>query len=292
MSGTNDTSFAPAGLAGSCPCGRSHSPHVVKPPRPRRLEADLKAELYDAFTEGKHRIAEGFHEINYARDCMSALRINASDGNTLPVRRLVRCRRCAACLRARTNYWGAAAQAETLEGQSRGLRTWFGTLTIADHEEFVLRARQAHPEGNAPWWEETRPATYWCRKRRKAIEIEAFVCDERFRAVRDQVLPEVQKFWKRLRKAGHRFKYFLVFERHKSGEVHMHFLLHELEGRITKRAIQAQWPWGHSNVSIVGGRSKEAAAPNKAAWYVVKYLSKSVQARQIASRKYRPRVRT
>lgn len=93
-------------------------------------------------------------------------------------------------------------------------------------------------------------------------------------------------FWKRLRKAGLSFRYFAVVERHKSGQPHLHFVLHESDDKILKRILQAYWPWGHSNVSIVGGNAKNAAAPDKAAWYVVKYLSKSYQARQWVSLGY------
>lgn len=258
-----------------CPCGRSHPDPRGFRFVPRRPEDNLGYKVYRALLDGRVDNKGDYHEVDYARDCSSPVSVAANDGRTIFVRRRVRCRRCKACLRARTNYWGFAAQRQTEEAQAAGLRTWFGTLTLSPdaQAEMLGRARALSPEsGNADWWDDPS-------------------CDERFRLVRDVLLAEMQKYWKRLRKAGHRFKYFLVFERHKSGLPHMHWLLHEAEDPITKRAIQAQWPWGHSNVSIVGGRSKNAAAPNKAAWYVVKYLSKSVQARQIASHKYRPRVR-
>jgi hypothetical protein len=154
--------------------------------------------------------------------------------------------------------------------QSPG-RTWFGTLTLSAEwqQELLDRARGASLNPHAEWWEEPH-------------------CDARFNAVRVELLAEVKRFWKRLRKAGHVFKYILVFERHQSGLPHCHFLLHEQGEPIPKRAIQAQWPFGHSNISIVGGKSARAAAPEKAAWYVVKYLTKSEQSRVIASLGYKP----
>ena len=153
-----------------------------------------------------------------------------------------------------------------------GNRTWFGTLTLSPEwqAEFLARARDrwmaAHSHsGEIPeWWEQAE-------------------CDERFRLTRKELVKEVQRFWKRLRKKGHQFKYLLVFERHKSGLPHMHFLLHETGNHILKKQIQAEWPFGFSNVKLVRGDDLR-----KAAWYVVKYLSKSVQARQLASLGYVP----
>ena len=264
------------GQASGCPCGRSHPPQGIslrklrKPVSTERLREQLYTQ--QAFLQD----APDRFRLDYAGSCESPICVKQNDVTRLFVDTLVRCRRCKPCLRARTNYWGYAAMRETLEAQDRGLRTWFGTLSLTPtwQSEFLRRAMdrwsEAQPTGAFPdWWDDPK-------------------CDERFRLVRNELLPEVQKLWKRLRKKGYRFKYFLVFERHKSGLPHMHFLLHEQSSRITKSAIQAEWAFGFSNVSIVGGRSKNAAAPEKAAWYVVKYLSKSVQARQVASRLYRP----
>lgn len=197
--------------------------------------------------------------------------MDQSDGRKLLITLRVRCRKCKACLEARKYHWGRRAEAETLRAKEAGLRTWFGTLTAnpAFQAELKQRALERWSEdqsGSAipPWWDEPK-------------------CDERFRLVRDEFLAEVQKFWKRLRKDRHSFSYLVVFERHKSGLPHAHFLCHEKFAPITKRALQERWPFGHSNASVVGGRSRQAAAPEKAAWYVVKYLSKAVQARQVAS---------
>lgn len=188
----------------------------------------------------------------------------------------VRCRKCSTCLRARTNYWGYAAMNQTIQTEKAGLRTWFGTLTFTRdfQQELLMRAIDRHMIEA-----KTSDVPEWFRDE---------LCDQRFAAVRREVVKEVQRFWKRLRKAGHAFKYFVVIERHKSGLPHVHFLLHEQEARILKRHIQAEWPFGFSNVSIVGGKGRFAAAPQRAAWYVCKYLSKSTQARQLASLGYVP----
>lgn len=216
-----------------------------------------------------------FWDVDYSASCTAALLIKAHGEKRLHLNLKVRCRKCANCLRARTNYWGYAAMNETIKAHDQGNRTWFGTLTLspAAQAEFDLRAlalwSKDHPGSEPEWWNDPK-------------------CDAKFALLRDAIVPEVQKYWKRLRKQGHRFKYFLVFERHKSGLPHMHFLLHEQEQPIRARHLQSQWPWGFSKVNIVGGSAARAAAPEKAAWYVVKYLSKSYQSKQIASRRYRP----
>lgn len=131
----------------------------------------------------------------------------------------------------------------------------------------MLAARVASRDPLAPyWWDEN--------------------CDARFRAVTDQVYREVQKMWKRLRKAGASFTYITVFERHKSGLPHVHFLLHEQGEPVLKRTIQQQWPHGFSSVKLVS--SKRGKSLEAACWYVAKYLSKSMLARVRASQRYRP----
>ena len=161
-------------------------------------------------------------------------------------------------------------EAHIEQATNNGRRTWFGTLTLTPsaQEEFVRIAREkwmlsdlSGGSSDIPeWWDDP-------------------FCDYRFSLVRDELVAELQKYWKRLRKAGHRFKYIVVFERHKSGHPHMHCLLHEVGDPITKRELQAQWPHGFTQMKIV-------ADGRKAAYYVSKYLSKSKQARQIASTHY------
>lgn len=210
-------------------------------------------------------------------------------GTRTLAKRLVRCRRCTECLHARKYYWASAALEQTRQAR----RTWFGTLTFDEsgHRELALRAKAKHPTPNASWWDDTVPVTYFCKKRKENVTVDGYTCDERFRVTTKEAYREARLFWARLRKAGHKFKYLLVFERHKTGLVHMHFLLHEQDKPILKRDIESQWPWGYTNIKLVGGSSKQTIAADKAAWYVAKYLSKSVQSRQIASKDYRPEKR-
>ena len=273
MSGTSDTVTPVAASGGDgCPCGRNHA-GVFRKRKLRKTQDDdrLSGRIVQARFAGKETCLEpGFHEVAYHGDCSHPLRVPQNS----PKRHVVfltRCRKCGACRRAKRNYWGFAAQAVTRRTMEAGNRTWFGTLTLDPEWQARLlsRARDKHPEPQAPWWADPR-------------------CDERFKAVRNEFLVEVQKYWKRLRKHGARFRYMLVFEQHKSGLPHAHFLLHEENGPILKKSLRAQWPLGFFQASLVGGRARNAAAPDKAAWYAVKYLTKSAQARLVASRGYCP----
>lgn len=261
---------ASAGMA--CSCGRSHAPQGTGRRRPplRKQEATtaLASAIYDAKINARAWQDPSTKQwwVVYSGDCLQPLITSGNDSRSLFVKRLVRCRRCKPCLRARQYYWQKAAEHQA----KAAVRTWFGTLTLTKEfqDEFVMRAREAHEEPNAEWWSDP-------------------LCDARFSAVRAQLLIEVQRYWKRLRSKGHRFKYLLVFERHKSGLPHMHWLLHEQEAPILKRQLQAEWPFGFTQVKLVGRHT----APERACAYVAKYLSKSVQSRQVASRLYRPQKR-
>ena len=266
-----------------CPCGRSH-PAQGEGRRPTRpspaFDGKTTQRVYEAWVAGKASVdlKARSAEVSYSGDCEKPLRIAQG---TFDYRRVfwnTRCRKCPACLRAKTRYWALAATEQTRRAAEQGRRTWFGTLTLSPEAVAMIQARAfaQWAEGQAgaavtppEWWDDPR-------------------CDFRFGLMREQLVGECQRYWKRLRKAGHRFKYFLVFERHKSGEPHMHWLLHEEGERILKRDLASQWPHGFTKVKLVGGNSHQNASPERVAWYVAKYLGKTVQARQIASRLYRP----
>lgn len=278
-----------------CPCGRSHPSAGSSRKRTlRKPEQGLQEKLYDALLSKKavRDDSTGRWHVLFSGSCETPVTVAANAGNTFATR-YVRCRRCAECLHARRYYWGCAAIEQTRLAQEAGRRTWFGTMTFDGDglSELALRAKAKHPDPNGDWWDHTKPVTYFCKKRKRKVTVDGYVCDERFRVTAREAYVEARRYWARLRKAGHKFKYFLVFERHKTGQVHMHFLLHEQDAPIRKALLQEQWPWGYTTMSIVGGRSKRSAAPEKAAWYVAKYLSKSVQSRQIASKGYRPKMR-
>lgn len=279
LSGTNDT-----GRGNGCPCGRSHPdtrPYRLRINRPGSHDRISEA-LSEGYASGKAsgNPQRGEHVLHYAGNCKSPISIKkAAERGALHVTWEVRCRKCGPCLRAKVGYWALAAIEQTRLAAEQGLRSWFGTLTLSPESQRYLRdlaeekwlAEQPGAATASPAW------------------MHEPECDYRFALVLREFLALVQKYWKRLRKAGHKFKYFLVFERHKSGLPHAHFILHEMEDRILKRALQSQWPHGFTNVKLIGGKSFcPNKTPERAAFYVAKYLGKTVQSRQIASRGYRP----
>lgn len=267
-------SEAPEGVSG-CPCGEVHSsPHrrrIWRQPNP-----ELGGKLVAAqWADKAHQDAEtGIWHVDYHGDCKSPPTVRQHSPEGRLARYKVRCRKCGPCRRAMRNYWGYAAMQQTLLSAEKGDRTWFGTLTCSPawQQELLLRAMKRSKEPSAPWW--------------KVVN-----CEERYKLVCREFLREIQKYWKRLRSKGHSFKYLAVFEPHKSGLPHAHFLLHEQDGNILKRDLRAEWPCGFFGASLVGGSARQAAAPNKAAWYAVKYLSKHKQSRVLASRNYVPELR-
>ena len=235
-------------------------------------DGQLREQQWTAIVAGKATGTVPHIGAEYHGDCKDPRRVHVTAiGAKRSIHYTVRCRACQPCRNAKRAYWACAASHVTKVTMQEGRRTWFGTLTASPeaHEAMLAAAIVAGD-----------PDTDWSNPN----------CETRFLALRAQFLAEVQKYWKRLRKEGAEFRYFFVVERHKSGWPHGHFLLHEKGDPIRKRTLQAQWKLGFSNVSIVGGRSKRAAAPGRAAWYVAKYISKSDcnGSRVVASAGYRP----
>ena len=282
--GTHDTGHVsePSVVSG-CPCGRSHPDRrafrrsAIRRPVDR---AELAARVYAAEVDGIATIdrAKAQSVLHYAGDCQSPIVIKSyGSSGAVFVLTETRCRKCGPCRRARMWYWCYAAIEQTRAAQAAGLRTWFGTLTVnpAARAELADRAMRTYMETGGS-----------CAVPEWMSEPD---CDLRFKLLRDQLQVELQKYWKRLRKAGLQFKYFAVFERHKDGFPHVHYLLHEIDKPILKRELAAEWPHGFTKVKLVGGNAKgQPVSPEKAAFYVTKYLQKSGQSRQIASKLYRP----
>ena len=193
----------------------------------------------------------------------------------------VPCRKCEVCRTRRMNMWGARGHAETIAAA----QTWFLTLTLGREFRAKLMALAVQEE-----------------YRLGDIGAPAFLANaEKFDLWRPHVVAEVQRFWKRLRKAGYRFRYVCALEDHKDGVPHVHALVHmdagsclpdwthELattKGRTVSvpvaNTIFSEW-WGHGFTLTKGPIAKEDAAP---AFYVGKYLSKSRGGRVHASGRY------
>lgn len=153
------------------------------------------------------------------------------------------CRKCEQCLINRRKLWSSRARQEI----QISTRTWFGTLTINPHWRFILSARSG---------------------------------SKNFHHSYREVGKEVTKYFKRLRKSGHKFRYLMVMEAHKDGYPHVHLLIHEGDEPLPKRELQCEWQLGYSSFKLV---DKTDA---KAAFYVTKYISKDARTRLRASQKY------
>lgn len=168
----------------------------------------------------------------------------------------VRCRKCDKCRRRRATMWARKAITEVLAAN----RTWFGTLTLRPdvHHQFVAAARSK-------------------AARKGRVDFDALAYSEQFALVHEQIGIEVTKMFKRMRKAGARFRYMFVVEHHKSGVHHYHVLLHEIAEPIRKATLDRVWPFGFSKWKL---------ADRGSAWYVCKYLAKSSACRVRASLSY------
>lgn len=187
----------------------------------------------------------------------------------------VRCRKCPACLRARSVSWQRRAIQELALAQ----RSWFGTLTLSDAEQikYLYRAQLAAKRRALSWESPLKrapdesPGAYGRR------------CDQwRFTRICRAIGPDITKWLKRVRKESDaKLRFLLVAEAHKSGRPHYHILIHEVAGSnpIRKRTLDGQWKLGFSQFRLV-------QEGERAARYVCKYLTKSVLARVRASIRY------
>lgn len=185
--------------------------------------------------------------------------IQGQERQSLTLTMQARCRKCEGCLKHRRNLWAARALDE-VQGSTR---TWFGTLTIRPSERVRLRYRAE--------------ARYLRAGRETISSLDA---SEQFRIVCRELYREATLFLKRLRQQCGPFRYLLVVEAHKSGDPHLHMLIHEHEHQLPKATIEAQWRIGFSHWRLVEETN------GKAVWYVCKYLAKDAAARVRASQRY------
>lgn len=171
---------------------------------------------------------------------------------------LVRCRKCAACLRSRAYLWRVRAENEILSAS----RTWFVTLTLS-------------PENHA------RVAMAIDRHLLAGGELLTNLHeDEQFSRRCAVIGPHITRYLKRIRKkSGAPLRFCLVAERHKTGLPHYHMLLHEtsFDFPVRHRMIVDEWQLGFSNAKL---------ADRGSGGYVAKYLAKASIARVRASRRY------
>jgi hypothetical protein len=191
------------------------------------------------------------------------------------------CRKCKACLWARQKMWGQRAVAEWKATERAGLRSWFGTLTFAPEQRFLVTAQ--------------------ARKRLdgQGVNLEGLPPYEQFRELHREMGPLVTKYLKRLR-AGNRkagmpavaFRQFLTVEPHKDWSPHYHLMVHEsdLLKPVLKKCLDGQWPYGFVQWRLVKEGPDEKTGKfytgEQRAFYVAKYLGKLSIARVRASANY------
>lgn len=92
------------------------------------------------------------------------------------------------------------------------------------------------------------------------------------------MLREMQLYLKRLRlDVGFPLRFLCVVEPHKDGTPHLHLLIHDVKGRIVKRAIQRHWIHGFTSSKL---------ADKESIRYVTKYVTKALSSRVRASIRY------
>lgn len=172
---------------------------------------------------------------------------------------MVACRKCEGCLKHKRTLWQSRAYHETICAP----RTWFGTLTFNPrlHAEALAEAM----------------STVWA----DGIDYQGLTESQQLAANAEVLYPSVDRFWKRLRKAGYRFRYLCVHEAHETGLVHFHVLVHEMTpDQLPKAVLEEQWVCGHSHWRLVKTGEKRAV------FYVCKYLAKDEATRPRASLHY------
>lgn len=157
---------------------------------------------------------------------------------------LMKCRKCQRCIKARARMWSMRAVQEVKAAP----RTWLLTLTLAGE----ARTRFLYQER--------------LRMQRRGWLHQDFDDARDYRLVAGKMLKELTLMWKRLRKAGHRFRYLAVVEYHKDGFPHIHALVHCAD-TMTYRAVAGDWPHGFAHAKL---------ANDSAAAYVTKYVTKDL----------------
>lgn len=179
----------------------------------------------------------------------------AKDSTRLYLEMRVRCRRCPSCLDWRRKMWAARSVCEMV-----GRKTWMGTLTL--DAVSLYKAECA--------------ARLWLDGRGVPDPSPSEWTD----AVSRQVVPDIQRYFKRVRKnSGARLRLVYVPELgSRTRRLHYHALVTCIEGGLLKRHLLG-WPLGFTKWKLVKDESK-------AAFYVAKYIGKDAVGRLRASLRY------
>lgn len=204
----------------------------------------------------KTPVAREIHARDVDRKPNRQRMVSPSWTGTLVMR--VPCRKCEGCLRYKAWLWRQRAAAEL----KLAPRTWMGTLTFSAEEHYLARVRIAHALAH------------------RSVSLDMLTELDLFKERARDMGAVCTKYFKRLRKGGADIRYLLVTEAHKSGLPHLHLLLHEVDfsNPVRKRVLQGQWPW-FSGFKLVDDT-------DDAAFYVTKYVAKSMLGRVRASQHY------
>lgn len=181
------------------------------------------------------------------REVYRAVKPGTPGLRSVEVSMLTPCRKCERCRDYKRLHWRSRAIRELARTAAAGRRSWMVTLTFSAHHlaGVLMTADNALPS---------------------SVELAAY--------------KHVQRYFKRLRKAGHRFRYLAVYERGEvTGRSHYHLLLHELGPRPIPKAEIEVWWRSHVHARLVG-------ADDGAGSYVTKYLTKGFAARARSSARY------
>lgn len=209
---------------------------------------------------------------------------SGGDAGPLTLVMSVRCRSCEACKRQRLRLWMARAHAET----ESSFRTWFTTLTLSpSYREQCLTAARL-------------------KMRRRGVAFDQLDEQDQFAGYAREVGIEVSKYLKLLRKGysvpqkdgtakwvpGAKFRYLVAVESHKSGDPHVHMLLHEYDPKRPLRKSRLEqrsrhhpfgaWRLGITHHRLIG----QDTTQRKAVGYVCKYIAKEMAGRVRASLRY------
>lgn len=211
-------------------------------PRAHRTERILSYKAYDSLEDTFRDIAAPPGPVT----------VTPLDPGPYVLHLTVRCRKCDTCRKERATMWAHRAKAEIRSS----IRTWFGTLTLRPEAHYIFQCRAQ------------------AKSAKRAVDFDALTAPEKFDAVCQEIGKELTLILKRLRKAGHAFRYIVVWEPHKSGLPHLHILLHEIADPMRKAQLDKAWPFGFGKWKL--------AEPDHA-WYISKYIAKTGACRVRAS---------
>lgn len=139
-------------------------------------------------------------------------------------------------------------------------RQWFGTLTFGSESRFRIECEA---------------------EKRLGFPLAGLSLRDRYLELQKEAGRYLTLWIKRLRKAGHSFRYLATAEAHSDGFPHFHMVVHEIVAPITHKVLSSDWKEGFTKWKLI-----PEGDGGKAARYVTKYVSKNGASRIRASVRY------